>query len=44
MNPLVCLLPQVATIRYPKTSKKAKEASVCAPDSSIPKEDDSQQD
>ena len=36
--------PRAAAIRYPKTSKQAKEASVCAPDSSIPEEDDSQQD
>ena len=36
--------PQVAAIRYPKTSEKAKEASVRAPDSSTPGEEDSQMD
>ena len=36
--------PQAAAIRYPKTSKQAKETSVNAPDISIPEEDDSQQD
>ena len=36
--------PRAAAIRYPKTSKQAKETSVSAPNNSIPEEDDSQQD
>ena len=36
--------PQAAAIRYLKTSKKAQEASVNVPDSSVPKEEDSQKD
>ena len=36
--------PRAAAIRYPKTSKKAQEASVNVPYSSVPKEEDSQKD